>query len=761
MKNKSEESKSEERGAKSETAKKGQRTKENELGRIDFSTPPPAKTRFEFEIPSGENDPRLEDDGVPSTVVAKFVMIFGGIAGRQLLIQDPADSNEYFISPDEWREQWQPFVVGRLNAQSGSKGEERGARSETAKKIEGRRAKREERNGEERKGEESAIAVSPLAPRPSPIDSTPLAPRPSPLDSQPGAAVPHSEPYMVPTAEIDASRNRRDPVKADSPALLELVESIKDIGQLERIVLRKLDKAAAAACGKKFRVVAGHRRLQSIILAGEEIIKADVYADATDVWEAKARLAENIQRMDYNHMELARILGESAAAGLTVGEIAAEAKYSDDAVRRHLALLRLTKPIHELVASGRLPVHQAELIARVGDPAKQIALAESATRMAWDAKAAKWSAQGENQWRGGRMVRTPGEDAQNVDDRDYILPMDALRKEVSYAMQGLAAAGWIKIEREMGRPFNPLAGCGCCQGCTHNTATYADQPMLFAGLKPQGSDKRGFCLNKPCYEAKSAEYEKVRAKKRKEEEKEQQARAAKARKAGLAVCQCGHVEDAGEEFSKDGRCPKCQKNEGRGARGEGRRGENEWDKKRREAREKAKRFPSNAKERFAVAMWKHLLACYKAVGVHLAGLTPVQCDLPVVRTVLRASIAAGVRIEDPKGLLFPAIVDLAKDRSLLGGEQLAKIWAEATKTRDYQAPHVVEYDGSLGNVPLDKGWMAEIETTEAVAEAWGVTTPARPVEEKESKGEERGAKSETAKKEAEETTKSTKSTKKK
>ena len=52
-------------------------------------------------------------------------------------------------------------------------------------RTEERGAKSEERNNEERKGEESVFAVSPLAPRPSPIDSPPLAPRPSLLDPPP------------------------------------------------------------------------------------------------------------------------------------------------------------------------------------------------------------------------------------------------------------------------------------------------------------------------------------------------------------------------------------------------------------------------------------------------------------------------------------------------------------------------------------------------------------------------------------------------
>jgi hypothetical protein len=52
-------------------------------------------------------------------------------------------------------------------------------------------------------------------------------------------------------------------------------------------------------------------------------------------------------------------------------------------VRRRLSLLRLTGPVAEVLESGRLSVQPAEIIARVGDPARQIDLAETCLRMQW------------------------------------------------------------------------------------------------------------------------------------------------------------------------------------------------------------------------------------------------------------------------------------------------------------------------------------------------------------------------------------------
>jgi len=340
---------------------------------------------------------------------------------------------------------------------------------------------------------------------------------------------PKADLVMVPVADVDASHNIRTSV--DEPALLQLGESIRDLGQLQPVVVHLV--------GDTLRLVAGGRRLEAARRSGAKYIEAKVYKDVPEKWEVLARLAENFQRADLNHIELAHVFGEAAEGGMTVAEIARDRHVSDDQVRRHLALLRLAPEVQQIVATGRLPIHQAELIARVGDPQAQLDLAEAVVDMEWKPATGK----GPGAWvHKKEWGEKPG------DPQDHVKAMDQLRKDVAWRLCGLAAAGWLKEEEASGQEFT-IDGRARCLGCPDNTQTYADQPTLFAGIRPQGSGKKGYCTNKPCWAKKAAAWEKVIAARKREQEKATAAQVKQAHKAGLAVCEvegCGKVADAGE-----------------------------------------------------------------------------------------------------------------------------------------------------------------------------------------------------------------------
>ncbi len=521
---------------------------------------------------------------------------------------------------------------------------------------------------------------------------------------------PKAEAVLVPIDKIDESHNIRE--TCDDGFLLQLQESLKDVGLLQPVVVRKV--------GKGFRLIAGHQRLEAAKRNGEEFIQAKVYAGdgVDDTWEAKVRLAENVQRKDLNHIELADVLGQAADAGMSIKEISEQSHLSDDSVRRHLALRRLARPVAELVASGRLPVHQGELISRVGDTARQISLAENTTRLAWDSKAGKWTASGGYDWRAQK--NKPASTEQDVDDRDFILPMDQLRRDVAHAMCGLAACGWPMDE--------DYAGKRACRGCPDNTLSYADQPMLFAGIRPQGSAKKGHCTNPECYQAKKKSWDKVLEKRRGEKAKAQKAAIAKAKKAGLDVCEdCGKVitqkDPRMKHVTKGMLCSKCAiREDKKSSIGQ----HDDYQARQKKNNELRKKFPETPQQRLAVAMWKHLENCVAAVGQAIASLKPDMIVQRIVEAVLLSAVEYGNDFSN--SMTLPTLKGLADGSESFSPAALAAIWLESNELPDWQAPGVDSHDGKINNVPLSKEFMTALDETEVFGRAIGAAIPPRPNE---------------------------------
>jgi len=545
----------------------------------------------------------------------------------------------------------------------------------------------------------------------------------------PQSKPPKADMMMIPVDAIDASRNvRTAPTERTLFSQRELADSIADLGLLEPVLVRKIPTPGPSGRGAadpkiRFRMIAGHRRLAAVKAAGEIYIEAKVYGgDADDRFEAKARAAENIIRTDLNHIEMSRLFAVDADAGLTVAEIAAMHHVSDDTVRRHLALRRLCPPVATLTASGRLPVQHAEVISRVGDFLGQIGLAGDATRLAWDARDGRWAARGSYNWRSKSCEPAKGEPT--IADRDYILPMDQLRKAVADAMQGLAACGWPMAEEYAGRR--------ACRKCPDNTQTYADQPKLFEGIEPAGSAKKGHCTNGPCYEAKKAAWEKVVDQRRKEKEREQKKTVAKAKKAGLDVCGadgCARVLATGEKLEKIdgvGMCPKCAE---KAKKRTERHGNSEtWQSRAKRVKAAKKQFPWTPEQKLAAAIHKHgqdvaeLIA--KAIADGTAGGDGNCAN--VAEIILWAQGVEGDGTDAPK--VCPTVEQVTG--AGIPDADLAEWWRVSAGWAEYSSDEPgVNYDGKIKNVPLPAKHLQRIAGLERIAAACGVTVPARPSEE--------------------------------
>lgn len=576
------------------------------------------------------------------------------------------------------------------------------------------------------------------------IQAHPSPRLPSPLPASSSSPPPKAELILVKLADIEEGANVRRSM--DEPALLQLAGTMREVGLMAPVVVCK------SAAGGRHELIAGYRRLTAARRNGDAFIEAKVYPPLAPALKVRMQLVENLQHEDPSHIDYALQFGRSRDEGMSAGEIAAVVGKSDDFVRKHLDLLRLAPAVQELVASGRLPLKQAELIARVGDHAAQMELTSGVIRATWNEKKNAWQAYGDKTDGGGGPHGQVGAGPAG----DYAEDMDSLRKAVSYKMQGLVACGWIKGEdQEGGEPFAEKAKGSTglkCTGCPDNSATYSDQPALFAGLTPHGSDKRGFCTNAACYEAKSIAWEKVRAEKKLDEEQRQRAAATKARKAGLDVCEadgCGRIAPEGEKFKACKElggakaCPSCaasarKRGEGRGGRGES---------------HAQRPFPQTPEEKYAVAVVAYAEEVLERVGkwvekwekAELASKAPNWLRHSGMTAELLCLAAVKARARHYGGMTFYLTIPLSSKefpaseairKALLcpAGEECVEmpegfLVGLVGDERFPAAPRWVSYDKRVVDVPMPPKAEEYLQCLEAFAARYHVELPEAPKEE--------------------------------
>ena len=158
----------------------------------------------------------------------------------------------------------------------------------------------------------------------------------------------------VPIGSIQANPNqpRRE---FDPAALEELAESIRQIGIIQPITLRKMDDGF-------YQIIAGERRWRAARLAGLQEVPV-IVIEADDRKAAELAMIENLQREDLNPMEEAagfQSLIESYH--MTQEEAAQRVGKSRSAVTNALRLLGLTPSVRKLVEEGKLSAGHARAL---------------------------------------------------------------------------------------------------------------------------------------------------------------------------------------------------------------------------------------------------------------------------------------------------------------------------------------------------------------------------------------------------------------
>jgi ParB family transcriptional regulator, chromosome partitioning protein len=235
-------------------------------------------------------------------------------------------------------------------------------------------------------------AVSPTA-RPVNIPAAPVAHEPQPRHDSPVDIQAVVDPDVAPheTIEIHAQAEGRTPGNLvvnipldridknpyqtrylfDKEMLEELRDSILANGVVQPVVVRPGDDG-------RYVLILGERRCRASKLAGKETIPA-IVRRVSEQQAAEMTIVENLQREDLNCLEQAeafRVLSQQF--NLTQQQIGDRVGMSRESVSNYMRLLKLPKPVMELLTNNKLTFSQARellvledmtLVQRVADEA--------------------------------------------------------------------------------------------------------------------------------------------------------------------------------------------------------------------------------------------------------------------------------------------------------------------------------------------------------------------------------------------------------
>lgn len=170
----------------------------------------------------------------------------------------------------------------------------------------------------------------------------------------------------IPLAAI--SPNTRQPRETfDEEGIVALASSIREVGVLQPIVVRRREDG--------YELVAGERRLRAAKHAGLATIPA-VIRDTDDTDSLREAIIENIHREDLSPLEQAAAFQELLEdLGASHDELAERLGYSRSHVTNTIRLLQLPPAVQRLVGEGRLSAGHARALLTLEDAEGQEALA--------------------------------------------------------------------------------------------------------------------------------------------------------------------------------------------------------------------------------------------------------------------------------------------------------------------------------------------------------------------------------------------------
>lgn len=169
--------------------------------------------------------------------------------------------------------------------------------------------------------------------------------------------------------EIELSNIEANPFqprsKFDEEALEELAASIREIGLIQPITLRKVAE-------DKYQIIAGERRFRAAQMAGLKTIPAYI-RKAKDDGMLEMALVENIQREDLDAIEIAvsyqRLMEELE---FTQEDLSSRVGKKRSTIANYLRLLKLPAVIQKGLREKQISMGHARAIINIDDPETQI-----------------------------------------------------------------------------------------------------------------------------------------------------------------------------------------------------------------------------------------------------------------------------------------------------------------------------------------------------------------------------------------------------
>ena len=170
----------------------------------------------------------------------------------------------------------------------------------------------------------------------------------------------------VPLADIKANPNqpRRE---FDVEAMEELAESIRQIGIIQPITLRKMDDGT-------YQIIAGERRWRASQMAGLETVPAYIRT-ADDEKMMQMALVENIQREDLNAIEIALAYQNLLEQyGLTQDALSEKVGKKRTTIANYLRLLKLPAQVQMAIQKREMDQGHARALLGLEQPSMQVKL---------------------------------------------------------------------------------------------------------------------------------------------------------------------------------------------------------------------------------------------------------------------------------------------------------------------------------------------------------------------------------------------------
>ena len=153
----------------------------------------------------------------------------------------------------------------------------------------------------------------------------------------------------------------------DQEALAELATSIRELGIIQPITVRKMN-------GEKYQIIAGERRWRASQLAGLTKIPAYIVT-VEDQNAMEMALVENIQREDLNAIEIALAYQHLAdETGMTQAKISERVGKSRAAVTNYMRLLKLPAQVQIALKNHEIEMGHARALLAIDSPSQQIKL---------------------------------------------------------------------------------------------------------------------------------------------------------------------------------------------------------------------------------------------------------------------------------------------------------------------------------------------------------------------------------------------------